>query len=393
MDIIIIANFTGDFSESDNGRFLYLANKLCRDNDVELITSSFYHIKKKQRDRKGFGWPFKVVFIKEPGYSQNISLKRLQSHYLWGKNVEKYLKTRRKPDVVYCAVPSLTAPNIIARYCERNNIRFVIDVQDLWPEAFRSVVNIPLIDRIIFAPLTSLANGIYKRADVICGVSDTYCKRATKVNKKVREATVVFLGTELETFDRYAAESPILEKKKGEIWLAYCGTLGSSYDITCVLDALAMLNDERIRFIVMGDGPKKDRFENYAKMKKINTEFVGLLPYNNMCSLLAACDIAVNPITHMATQSIINKHADYVASGLPIISTQENEEFRKLIDEFRMGFNCHNSDSVDLAKKIKKLVDDDKLRRQMGINARRCAEEKFDRLDTYSLLEQALLTK
>jgi len=394
MDIIILANYTMDFSASDNGRFSYLANLLARDgHDVEVVTSDFYHITKKKRTDYPDNLSYKVTFLDEPGYPKNICIKRFRSHKVWADNVKQYLSKRKKPDVIYSSIPSLDAPYWAARYCEKNNIRFVIDVQDLWPEAFQMVVNIPVISGLVFYPFKAKANGIYKRADAICAVSDTYCQRAAKVNKKVKNTTTVFLGTELATFDRYAYENPILEKKAGEVWLAYCGTLGSSYDLTCVIDALEELDDDRVRFIVMGDGPLMEEFKKHAKEKNVNAEFVGRLNYNAMCSLLKACDITVNPIAHMAAQSIINKHAAYVASGLPIVSTQENEEFRKLVDEYQMGFNCRNNDSTDLAEKIKRLVDDDQLRKQMGCNARRCAEEKFDRKNTYRILEQEVLRK
>lgn len=386
MDIVIIANYTMDFSESDNGRFSYLAKLLSVDNKVELVTSEFYHITKRNRvyHSESNVLPFKVTFLKEPGYPRNVCLKRFWSHYIWGKNVEEYIKLREKPDVIYCAVPSLTGPNRIAKYCEKNKIRFVIDIQDLWPEAFQVVVNIPIVSRIGFLPFKILANGIYKRADAICAVSNTYVNRALEVNKKCKDGTTVFLGTELKTFDRYAAENPILEKKAGEIWLAYCGTLGSSYDLTCVFDALEILADNRVRFIVMGDGPQREEFESYAKKRNIRVEFVGFLQYHQMCSLLRACDIAVNPIVHMAAQSIINKHADYAASGLPVLNTQECKEYCQLVDDYKMGFNCNNNDANDLANKLKRLVVDKKLRVQMGINARKCVEERFDRRNSYS---------
>lgn len=392
MDIVIISQFCEDFSKTDNDRFFYLSRMLSKDHDVELIVSSFRHTTKRHRYAPVEEWPFQITFIEEPGYPRNVCLKRFYSHHVWGKNVEKYLKNRsKKPDVVYSAVPGLTGPNLAAKYCEREKIRFVIDVQDLWPEAFQMIVNIPVLSDAAFSPFKALADGIYKRADAICAVSDTYCERAASVNKKARGTTAVFLGTELETFDRYAAGKPLLKKKEGEVWLAYCGTLGSSYDLTCVIDALSLMEDPRLRFIVMGDGPKKEEFEAYAKEKKVNATFVGRLKYNEMCSLLTACDITVNPIMHMAAQSIINKHADYAASGLPVVSTQESEEYRRLIESYHMGFNCRNNDSKDLAEKLGVLVNDESLRKQMGANARRCAEEKFDRKTTYRLLADQIL--
>ena len=396
MDILIISEFGEDYSQSDNDRFLYIA-KMIVDNykgcNIEIVTSSFRHTTKSHRKEAASDWPFKITFIDEPGYAKNICLRRFYSHFVWGKNVEQYLRERKRPDVVYCAIPSLSGPSRVAKLCKKNNIKFIIDVQDLWPEAFMMILNIPGFNKLIFSPFAILANSIYKRADAICAVSDTYCQRALSKNKIVKNTTTVFLGTELEIFDKYAKEKPILEKKNDEIWLAYCGTLGSSYDLTCVIDALSILNDKKIKFIVMGDGPLKEKFECYAKSKGIDSCFVGRLSYDKMCSLLAICDINVNPIMHRSAASIINKHADYAASGNPVVNTQENIEYRNLVDEYKMGFNCNNNDFNDLADKIRKLITDKELRIQMGKNARHCAEEKFDRSFSYKRLIQLIMNQ
>lgn len=391
MDVLIISEFCEDFSNTDNDRFFYIAKMLAHSCDVEIVTSSFRHTTKCRRDKAAEEWPFKITFIEEPGYPKNVCLQRFYSHYIWGNNVLKYIRQRQKPDVIYCAVPSLTGPNLIAKYCERNHIRFVIDVQDLWPEAFKMIVNVPVISQIGFAPFNVLANGIYKRADAICAVSDTYVARALKVNNKCVKGTTIYLGTNLRTFDRNARLNPILEKGADEIWIAYCGTLGSSYELSVVIDALSLLKDDRLKFIIMGDGPRKTEFESYAASKGINCIFTGRLRYDQMCGLLVACDMTVNPIAHRAAQSIINKHADYAASGLPVVSTQESDEYRALIDKYQMGFNCKNSDPKDIAQKIKILADDKELRKKMGSNARICAEECFDREIVYHEIEREIL--
>ncbi len=384
-DIVIIANFCRDFSETDNGRFMYLCKELSKENNVEIITSDFSHTKKCHKDPLVHNWPFKITFLHDPGYKKNISIKRFASHRKWGKNLKKYLKERKKPDVIYCAVPSLTGPLAAAKYCEKNGIKFIIDVQDLWPEAFKMVLHIPVVSNIIFAPFNWLANGIYKRADEIVAVSDTYVNRAISVNKRVASGHSVFLGTQLETFDAYAKGNPV-EKPNDELWLGYCGTLGASYDLTCVIDALAILKEKNIyapKFMVMGDGPRKSEFEEYAVKKGVDAVFTGRLSYDEMCGRLCACDIVVNPITRGAAQSIINKHSDYAACGLPILNTQESEEYSSLVKQYEMGYNCNNNDAADLAEKMIFFIQNPEERRKMGENARRCAEEKFDRKHTY----------
>ncbi len=392
-DIVIIANFCRDLSKEDNGRFLYLCKLLCKENSVELITSDFSHITKKRRDKVILDWPFKVTFLNEPGYRRNISLKRFVSHNSWGKEVKRYLSKRERPDVIYCAVPSLTAPLSAARYCSKNGIRFVIDIQDLWPEAFLLAFNVPLLSNLFFAPFKHYVNGIYKLADEVCGVSKTYVKRGLSVNTRGAEGHVVFLGTELAVFDRNAADNPV-EKPEGELWLGYCGTLGASYDIGVVIDALALLKERGVKppkFIVLGDGERRSEFEQRASSANVDCLFTGRLPYDQMCGWLNSCDIAANPISHNAAQSIINKHGDYASAGLPVISTQENQEYRDLVDEYSMGYNCNNSDAEDFSRKLEMLIKDDSLRHEMGQNARRCAEERFDRAHTYKALVNTII--
>lgn len=386
MDILILADFLGPLDGTFNSRFLYLGDMLAKEHEVEIVTSDFDHGAKAYFDYEIEKHDFKITMLHEGAYPTNVCLQRFYGHYVWGRNVRKYLAGRKKPDVIFCAIPTLMASYEAAKYCEKNGIRFVIDIQDLWPEAFQMVFNIPVVSQVIFAPFTFLANGIYKRADGICGVSDTYCERALKVNKKCKKGTTVFLGTELDTFDQYAAGTPIIPDKEGEVRLAYCGTLGASYDLTCVIDAIEKLNDPSLHFVVMGDGPKKEEFENRAKEKKINATFTGRLQYEAMCCLLSHCDITINPIMHLAAQSIINKHADYAASGLPVISTQESEEYRKLVEDYDMGFNCENGNIGELADKLGALIKDPQLRKRMGRNARKCASEKFDRKRTYKHL-------
>ena len=409
-DIIILADFCGPLDGTFNSRFLYLADLLAKDNKVEIVTSDFDHGRKNYFEHEIEKHDYPITMLHEAAYPRNVCLRRFFGHYIWGRNVRKYLEKRKKPDVIYCAIPTLYASYEAALYCEKVGSKFVIDIQDIWPEAFQMVFNVPVISWILFKPFEFLADSVYKKADAICAVSDTYCKRALEVNKKCTKSTTVFLGTELTTFDKYAKTNPVLEKKDGDIWIAYCGTLGSSYDLTCVIDALKQLgasdkqieefkancDNEVLSFVQERlNSPDFSPFaDGYLKsLNKVNSVFVGRLRYSAMCSLLSACDITVNPITHLAAQSIINKHADYAASGHPVVSTQENEEYRRLIDEYQMGYNCKNSDSSDLAEKIRELANDADLRSRMGDNARKCAEERFDRAATYKLLERQILTK
>lgn len=386
--VMIIAHFC-DYGKGGNNRFNYIATLLSQSGfDVELVTSSFSHVDKKQRVQvKKQLEPYHTVLIHEPGYKRNVSIKRLfYSHPQMARNLSSYLQQCKKPDVVYCAIPSLSVAQVAAEFCKENNIKFIIDVQDLWPEAFQMAFNIPVLSDIIFYPFKQQANCIYTAADEIVGVSETYVTRALSVNKKCTRGHVVFLGTDLKIFDYYARFPLKLEKKRGKFWLGYCGTLGASYDLRTVIYALEKLGNNAPTFIIMGDGPKRQELERIAKQKNVDCIFTGRLPYKEMCPILKSCDIAINPIIKGSAASIINKHADYAAAGIPVINTQENWEYRSLIEKYNCGINCEVESIEQLSQAIKLLLMDKKKRKIMGGNSRKLAEDKFNREYTYKLI-------
>lgn len=386
--IVLISNYYHFAQEKSSNRYRELVDLLCNEEDleVEVITSKFYQRTYKHRENieelcKGI--KYKATFIDEPGYSKSICLERLISSYTFGKGVIKYLKSQPKPDLIYQVVPTLDVANFVSNYANKQHIPLVIDVQDLWPEAFKMAINIPVITDIAFMPFMWLVNSIYRRADAICAVSQTYVDRILKVNKKCQSGTPVYIGINLQKFDENSKD--VVRNTSDRLKLAYCGSLSKSYDIKLVIDALALMENPPL-FLVMGDGNDREEFQAYAKEKNVQAEFTGFIPYDEMCSKLCSCDMTINPIVGTSVASIINKHGDYAASGLPVINTQASDEYCKLVTDYNMGFNSVGKDATDLAEKIRILMDDRALRIEMGKNARRCAEEKFDRRITYKRL-------
>lgn len=398
MRIVIIANFPARLDGNKaKGRFLYLGEMLCnRGHYVEMIISDFVHESKEPRDERTIrreAYKTKITMLHEPGYPNNVSPKRLWSHFVWGRNVEKYLKTIEKPDIIYSAIPSLTANVRAAKYCEKNNIRFIIDIQDLWPEAFVLAIKNKVL-QLGFKPLELYVNQIYKRADNVIAVSETYANRVLKVNKKTKNGISVYLGNDGALFDEARDYGAYIEKSDDELLLCYIGTMGYSYDIPCVLNALHIYGQKPglppIRFVAMGDGPLLEDYKKQALSLCVNCDFTGRLPYNEMVSRMCKCDIAINPIVRNAAQSITNKVGDYALSGLPVVSTQENLEYRNLVESYNCGINCTCGNANDVADALTFLANNATLRKKMGNNARRLGVERFDRRITYNTIVEII---
>lgn len=399
--IVIVAHFSKAPNETGNNRFVYLGELLCSYGyDVEIITTTFAHVEKKQRktDAKLYDEiPYKNTMLQEPGYPRNVCIKRFYSHYVFGKNLSNYLKTMEKPDVILAAVPSLDVGTAVGNYCSKNRIPFIVDIQDLWPEAFKMVLKMPIVRDLVFFPMTLQANRFYRQADRIIAVSETYMQRGLKSNRKDKNGLCVYLGTDIGSFDE-SSKNISVEKPDGELWVTYVGTLGYSYNIEIIFDALNQLPDELSRnvvFHIFGDGPYLERFQEYAKNCKIQSVFHGRVDYSSMVAGLCKSDIAVNPIVKGSAASIINKHADYASAGLPVVNTQESQEYCDLLERYECGINCEVESVEQIAKALQELIENPTKRKQMGANSRRMAEEWFDRRNTYQQIVRVIedLTK
>lgn len=397
MNVLIVAEYLDNIQDPKtyNSRFLTIADMLVEaGHKVRIVTTDFIHSAKRHIDGVTSYKDCELTTLHEPGYPKNVSLKRFYSHWVLSRNLKRWLKKVEKPDVIYCAVPSLDFAYQAARYAKHNGVKFVLDIQDLWPEAFEMVIRVPVLTGIGFAQLRWKANKIYRSADRIVAVSRTYVDRALQVHKSLQDGTVVFLGTKLDRFDGFRLEPATIDKSEAEICLGYVGTLGHSYDLKTVMDAMALLQDKpyykHIRFVVVGDGPLREVFEEYAASRQLAVTFTGMLPYPQMVATLCACDIAINSIKKGSAGTIINKHGDYAAAGIPVINSQECKEYRSLVEEFAMGLNVECENAVDMALKIARLIEDRELSVRLGQGARKCAEAKFNRVFTYPEIIQAI---
>lgn len=379
-------------NEKGYSRFRYIGDFLSDAGyQVDLITTTFQHWEKAQRNLdeiKKENYKFNLKFIYEPGYKKNIDLRRIRSHRIAAKNLRQLLEKEGDYDLIYCEIPPNDVALAAAEYAKSKDIPFVPDVNDLWPEAMRMVLDIPVISDILFYPLLRDAEKVYSLVSGIIGTSDEYRDRPLKKQKLNVPKKTVYVGNEIAEFDAGVVEyGPQIGKDEEEFWVSYAGTIGTSYDIkTMVLAGKELLNrgKSQIKIKILGGGPLKEELETLAKEQECtNVEFVGYAPYPKMAAYLAKSDILVNSFVKKAPQSIVTKIGDYLAAGKPMINTCMSPEFRNKVEHDGFGINIMPEDVKVLADAIEKLYEDETGRTEMGKRARTIAEEQFDRPQSY----------
>ena len=373
-------------------RFRYLCDFLVDAGyEVDLITTTFQHWEKTQRDMnriKKEEYRFGLKFIYEPGYKNNIDLRRIYSHHAAAKNLTALLNKEGSYDLLYAEIPPNDVALAAATYANQKGIPFVADVNDLWPEAMRMVMDIPIVSTTAFYYQWREAEKVYSMVAGVIGTSNEYRNRPFKYQKRDIPRETVYVGNEITVFDQNVkANENIIAKPEPEFWVTYAGTIGTSYDIrTMVLagEELEKRGKSNIKFKILGNGPMKEGLETLAKIRKIaNVEFVGYVPYDQMVVYLHKSDILVNSFVKKAPQSIATKIGDYLAAGKAMINTCSSTEFQKKVKADGFGINIGAEDVKSLADAIENLYGDEAMRLEMGRKARKIAEEEFDRPRTY----------
>ncbi|MBU5294112.1 glycosyltransferase family 4 protein [Anaerosalibacter bizertensis] len=389
----IVAPFSNIKMVGVRNRFQYLANRLHNEGmDVTLFTSDFRHGKKTHVSSDIVKeYPFKVKLIHEPGYEKNVSVKRALSHKRFGDNLKKQIEKIEEPDIIYAAYPTMSSSYIAGKYAKENDIPFIIDIQDTWPESVSSAIDTKkLIVRILMWPFTKFANKIYRMADVVFGVSETYAQRANVKGTNCKEFIPVYIGAELEKFDNVNYDEGEIRKSQDDIWITYIGTLSHSYDIGTAVKAFAEINENKnIKLNIIGSGPDEDKLIKLAKELGIYNQsvyFHGFMKYEDMIVFLKKSDIALNALTAGSKGTITNKLGDYVSAGLPILNSSQEQEVIDLVNNKELGINYTPGDVSSLKNAILKMIEDKESMKKYSRNSRLLAEKYFDRKESYKVI-------
>lgn len=368
--------------------------------DITLLTGDFNHYSKQVRNVEEFRRKYceysGIQILHKMPYKRNISLIRYMSDRVFSRVAAKWIIQHiNEFDVVYTSMPDMDIINHISKTCHKKRIPIIVDVRDLHPEALRVVLKKEWLYRICTFFMKKRADKAYASADELLAVSKEYLDRGKKVNPNTPNPTVVYIGAALDRFDdgveRYSSE---IIKPKDEVWITYAGTIGASYDLDTVIVAVSKIQKIygiNLRFKILGQGPDEYRLKELIVQQKIeNVDFLGFMAYEKMAAYLSKSDITVNCIKKKASQSIINKVADYFACGKPVMNSCLNEEMRWLINHFETGVNYEAENIDEFVKKFIYIFNDKEKMNQYGVNARSLAEKRFDRANSYKAIIEVI---
>ena len=258
--------------------------------------------------------------------------------------------------------------------------KLIFNVSDLWPE---SAVHLGVIKKHSLSHLLGkrLEAWCYRKAWLVTGQSKSILADIQARFPSVR-TLLLSNGADTAKFgpNSRTNEARSLLAPNGEFVVLYAGLLGLAQGLDQVLQAAQALQRERgLRFVFIGDGPKRQALLDQVQFKRIgNVVFLEPRTANEMPGLIASADLVVVPLKRNIPGAVPSKLYEAMASGRPVVLVAEGEA-ADIVRTNDCGLVVHSGDIAGLVSAIEEIRSDAVAANVMGRNGRNAAVEHFDR--------------
>lgn len=362
-------------------RFISIAEEaLKRGHTVTFFGSTFKHNTKNQRFPETTvispEKDYKIVFIESKSYSTNISPKRLWSHHKFAIEAIKEFDRHDRPDVILLAFPPISLAYRLSQWANEKKIPLVMDIIDPWPDIFEKAIpkEVSFLSPILFDQPRRRFKKILSRVTMLTAISNQYINWALEYENDIPKVECLYPATDYEAVRKMINgfnKSKVEKAKKFNV--IYAGSLASSYDLPCILNAAQKLYlHDDIHIFIAGAGYQEDLIQKYVQNHN-NVTFLGRLEKKKLMEYYSICDVGLTQHIKGATQSVTYKLFDLLAAGLPILNSLESE-MKDIIVDNRVGFHNSPGDATELADNILKLYNTNGLLEVYKSNALNLAE-------------------
>ncbi len=325
-----------------------LASELTsRGHSVYWWTSRFDHFRKEyfrvDQEELPASERLTLGFLDGRPYRNNVSLARLRNHRQLARNFAAAQVSRERPDAIVCSFPTIELALQAVRLGVKERVPVVIDIRDLWPDIFLDVVPASLrwLGRLVLEPYYRATSEIMGSATSVVGISEGYLQWGLASASRTRRPadTVIPLAYDLPPGSRKSRADgrELLQRFGGAADATTCifaGTFGRTYDVGPILAVAPDLQGgaRPFQFVLCGDGERQAEWKARAAGLN-NVIFTGWLDQDQLRLMLAASDVGLAAYAREAPQGIPNKIIEYLAAGLPVVSSLRGESARLLHDE------------------------------------------------------------
>ena len=278
-------------------------------------------------------------------------------------NKLKKLLESEKYDLIHCHTPiAAMCTRIAARKYRKKGLKVVYTAH-----GFHFYQGAPMKNWLVYYPIEWLCSFL---TDELITINEEDYNLAEKTMHARHVDYVKGVGINISKIREYNKDKEIMRKEleipQDSFLMASVGELNNNKNHSVILDAMSIVNDDNIHYMIAGEGENKSLLEKKSIELGIKDR-VHLLGYRNDINDLYHCaDVCVFPSIR---EGLPIAPLEAMAVGLPLICS-DNRGLRNIIKSSHNGMVCKYYDSNEFAKAIKYLADDKTNRKKMGeINA------------------------
>lgn len=267
---------------------------------------------------------------------------------------------------------------MVAKHFRKYGVKYVFDHHDICPELFEAKFG---KRGLLYKSQTWLERQTYRYCTFAFVTNESYKRIAIERGGMAPEKVYVLRsGPKLE---RLKIQPPKEELKGGRKYMVgYLGVIGKQEGIPYLLEAAKYIRNELKRddicYGIIGGGTFLEESKQLAVSMGIAdiVTFTGRAPDDVMLDYLNTADVCVNPDEYnpMNDKSTMNKVLEYMALGKPIVQFDLTEGRYSAREA---SLYAKPNDSVDMAKKIVELLDNEEKRKEMSVFGRRRVVEEL----------------
>ena len=309
--------------------------------------------------------------------------RRIISFLKFSHLAYRFSKKIKSPDFIYASSTPLTVGMVALRYKFQHHLPYVFEIRDLWPE-------VPIQLKIIRNPMLKIIarymeRKIYSGAEKIVVLSPGVERNLRKL-PYIKSMWLCPNMSDCEFFMQESRlEAKIIERiaPEGKFVISYFGAIGKSNQLDYLLD-IAFISQRESRglvFLIVGEGPMKEKLMKRQELSGLKN--VHFIEHQNKMNLRRYLSITDAAYISFASNRVFelnspNKFFDALASGKMVISNL-NGWLRELIEIHDCGFYYPPEEPGTFFEKIEPFLTDPEKLRDFQRNARKLAENKFER--------------
>jgi glycosyltransferase involved in cell wall biosynthesis len=219
-------------------------------------------------------------------------------------------------------------------------------------------------------------------ADIVASVS----KRDMELSKKIFGLDEHFLRWIPNAVDVQAFRPSDAELSNETQYVLFVGSLIRRKGIDVLLQVAERVFKEQpdVVFVVIGDGPLRNRFEAISNRRDLNVQFLGRVGRNTVIRWLSKASILLLP---SYSEGLPTVSIEALASEVPVVATDVGGIPEVVIDG-QTGYLFPSGDVQLCAEKVLKLLNNERLRRQMGRQGRNLVKRFYSWSTVLEKVEQ-----